>query len=277
MRNLLLIIFTMTLLPTFAQQTHSQSGYAKANGLSMYYEIHGEGHPLVLLHGGGSTIGTTFGRILPSLAKKHMIVAVESQAHGHTRDIDRPLTFEQDADNIFALLRELKIGKADILGFSNGGSIAMQLAIRHPEVVDKLIVASSFFKRDGIYPQVWSFIQNGTLETMPRQLKDAYLAINNDPKALQAMHDKDQQRMVDFKDWSENALRSIKAQTLLVIGDKDVVSPEHAAEMYRVIPNCRLSILPGGHGDYMGEITAWDEQNKMPEVFVSMAEEFLNR
>jgi len=269
------IIFTMTMLQTSAQQTLQKSGFAPVNGLSMYYEIHGSGRPLVLLHGGGSTIGTTFGRILPVLAKKYMIIAVESQAHGHTPDINRPLTFEQDADNVFALLKELEIDNADVLGFSNGGSIAMQLAIRHPERVGKLIVVSSFFKRAGIYPEVWNFIKGGSLETMPKQLKDAYLAINNDHNALKAMHDKDQQRMVDFKDWPEETIRSIKAQTLLVIGDKDVVSPEHAVEMYRLIPNCRLSIIPGGHGEFLGEITGWKEGDKMPGVFVEMVEEFL--
>ena len=185
------------------------------------------------------------------------------------------MTFAQDADNVFALLRELKIRKTDVFGFSNGGSIAMQLAIRHPEVVDRLVVASSFFKRAGIYPQVWNFIENGSLDTMPRQLKDVFLAINNDINALQVMHDKDQQRMVNFKDWPEDSLRTIKAETLLVIGDKDVVSPEHAAEMYRLIPNCRLAILPGGHGEYIGEITSWNNQSKMQDAFLVVLQEFL--
>ena len=105
--------------------TAQQGRYAEINGLNLYYEIHGKGKPLVLLHGGGSTITTTFGRILPDLAKTHQVIAIELQAHGHTRDIDRPLSFEQDADDIAVLLQELNISKVFILGFSNGGNTAM--------------------------------------------------------------------------------------------------------------------------------------------------------
>src|SRR6187551_1009682 len=94
--------------------------YASLNGLKMYYEIHGTGFPLVLIHGGGSTIQTTFGRVLQDFAKTHKVIAVEMQAHGHTADIDRPLSFSQDADDIAMLLKQLKIEKADIFGFSNG-------------------------------------------------------------------------------------------------------------------------------------------------------------
>lgn len=122
----------------------STSGYALVNGLNMYYEIHGTGKPLVLIHGGGSTIYTSFGRVIKEFAKSHRVIAVEMQAHGHTADIDRPLRFEQDADDIAALLQELKINKASIFGFSNGASTTLQFAIRHPEMTDKIIVASTF-------------------------------------------------------------------------------------------------------------------------------------
>ncbi|MDZ4846107.1 MAG: alpha/beta hydrolase [Chitinophagales bacterium] len=101
----------------------------------MYYEIHGTGAPLVLIHGGSSTIQTTFGRVLPVFAKTHKVIAVEMQAHGRTADIDRPLSFEQDADDVAALLKYLNISKADIFGFSNGASTTLQLAIRHPELI----------------------------------------------------------------------------------------------------------------------------------------------
>src|SRR5215467_1494165 len=106
-------------------QTEPPGRYAAVNGLNLYYEIHGRGRPLVLLHGGGSTIESTFGRILPDLARTHQVIAVELQAHGHTKDIDRPLSFEQDADDVAALLAQLKIEKADIMGFSNGGTTAL--------------------------------------------------------------------------------------------------------------------------------------------------------
>ena len=103
----------------------STSGFASVNGLKMYYEIHGTGTPLVLIHGGGSTLHTTFGRVLHNFAKNHKVIAVEMQAHGHTADIDRPLSFQQDADDIAELLRQLSIDKADIFGFSNGANTTL--------------------------------------------------------------------------------------------------------------------------------------------------------
>src|ERR1700737_3840220 len=142
---------------------HKQTGqYVTVNGLKMYYEIHGSGRPLVLLHGGGSTIISTFGRILPELAKTHRVIAVELQAHGHTKDIDRPLSFEQDADDVAALLKQLHIEKADIMGFSNGGTTSLQIAIRHPELVNKLVLASTTYKRDGMQPGFFEGMQNAS-------------------------------------------------------------------------------------------------------------------
>ena len=116
---LLILVMSSTITTAMAQATGK---YANVNGLKMYYEIQGNGFPLVLIHGGGSTIGTTFGRILPALSKTHKVIAVEMQAHGHTADINRPLSFEQDADDIAELLKQLNITKADIFGFSNGAS-----------------------------------------------------------------------------------------------------------------------------------------------------------
>ena len=229
--------------------------YANVNGLKMYYEIHGDGFPLVLIHGGGSTIGTTFGRILPTLAKTHKIIAVEMQAHGHTADIDRPLSFEHDADDIAELLKQLNISKADIFGFSNGASTTLEIAIRHPQLVNKIVVASTFYKRSGTYPWFWEMMSHPTFEQMPQQLKDAYLQINPDKNALHTMYERDVARMQSFKDIKEEDIKGIKAPALIIAGDKDVVSPEHAVEMYRNIEHAQLAIFPGGHGDYIGEIT----------------------
>src|SRR6187551_1524119 len=140
---------TMTSQTTISTQTKqdSISGYASVNGLKMYYEIHGTGTPLVLIHGGGSTLQTTFGRVLHDFAKTNKVIAVEMQAHGHTADIDRPLSFQQDADDIAELLKQLNIDKANIFGFSNGASTTLQFAIRHPELVNKIIVASTMFNK----------------------------------------------------------------------------------------------------------------------------------
>lgn len=264
---------------TLSQIDSPNAGYVSANGLKMYYEIHGAENgtpPLVLIHGGGSTITATFGRVLPLFAQHRKVIAVELQGHGHTADVDRPETFEQDADDVAALLKELNIEQADFFGFSNGGSTALQIAIRHPKTVRKLVVGSAIYKRDGMPPQFWEWMKNASLKNMPAQLKEAYLKVAPNPKDLIKMHDKDAKRMAEFKDWRAEDIRSIKSPTLIINGDADVVRPEHAMEMFRLLPNAKLAILPGGHGEYIGEIMAAKEGSKLPEWTVTMIEEFLS-
>jgi len=253
-----------------------KSGYSRVNGLNMYYEVYGQGKPLVLLHGGGSTIQTSFGRIIPELATRRQIIGVELQAHGRTNDRSADLSFEQDADDVAALLNNLKIDSADIFGFSNGGSTTMQLAVRHPHRVEKIIVGSAFYKRSGVLPQFWEFMNNATIDQMPQQYKDTFVKVAPDPGNLQVMHDKCVKRMVEFKDWSDEVIKSIKAQTMIIIGDADMVSPEHAVEMYRLIPHCQLAIIPGGHGKYIGEITTLESNSPDFTFAVAMIEEFLD-
>lgn len=240
---------------TQAQQTGNNGKYASVNGINMYYEIHGSGQPLVLIHGGGSTIYTTFGKILPELAKRHQVIAVELQAHGHSSDRNAPSSFEQDADDVAALLKQLNISKASFLGFSNGGNTAMQVAIRHPEIVNKLIIASSFYRRDGMFPGFWDGMNHATIDNMPKQLRDAYLKINNDSAGLMTMFKRDAVRMQNFKDWNEADIKSIKAPALVIAAANDVMTPEHTVALYRLFSKGQLAILPGGHGDYLGEIT----------------------
>ena len=255
-----------------------KSGYSDVNGLKMYYEIYGEGKPLVLIHGGGSTIQTTFGRVIPLLAKHRKLIAVELQAHGRTSDRDRELSFEQDTDDVATLLKNLNILKADFFGFSNGGTTALQIAIRHPELVDKLIAASAICKRNGVPSQFWGFMEQARLENMPEQLKEGYKKVASDTSGLQVMHDKDAKRMVDFKDIPNEKIKSIKAPTFIIIGDKDVITPEHAIEMYQLIANSELAIIPGGHGEYIGEITTLKPDYKESDfVVIPMIESFLDK
>ncbi len=260
-----------------SNQIKQDSGYAPVNGIKMYYEIHGEGTPLVLIHGGGSTIQTSFGKILPILAQHYKVIAVELQAHGHTSDRDSAESFEQDADDVAALLRSLKINKAHILGFSNGGNTAMQIAIRHADLINKLVPVSSFYKREGMIAGFWEGMQQATLENMPKLLKTYYLQINNDQKGLQTMFNKDKERMLQFKDWSDEALQSIKVPTLLVVADNDVVTTEHAVKMSHIIPNAQLMILPGTHGSFIGEVCTAEEGSQKPEATVVMIKEFLDK
>jgi pimeloyl-ACP methyl ester carboxylesterase len=256
------------------EKQDSMSSYASVNGLKMYYEIHGSGFPLVLIHGGGSTIQTSFGRVLDSFAKNHKVIAVEMQAHGHTADIDRPLSFEQDADDVAELLKQLNISKTDIFGFSNGASTTLEIAIRHPELVNRIIVASTMFNKSGAQPWFWDMMANATFEHMPQQLKDAYLQINPDTNALYTMYNRDVTRMRSFKDIKEEDIRSINAPAFVIIGTEDVVRPEHAVEMYRLLPHGELAILPGAHGEFMGEITTPQDKSLIAAT-ISMIEKFL--
>ena len=256
--------------------TAYKSDYASVNGIRMYYEIHGSGKPLVLIHGGGSTIATAFGKILPLLACKHRVIAVELQAHGRTSDRDAPESFDQDADDVAALLHHLKINKADILGFSNGGQTAMKIAIRHPSIVNKLIAASAFYKRNGVPEQFWQGMANATFADMPQAYKDGFLALNNNQDALLNMFNRDVQRMRTFTDWNDEELRSITAPTLLIAADKDVMLPEHTVAMHRLIPNSQLAIVPGGHGSYLGEITTLVNGEWNETYVTSLLENFLS-
>lgn len=268
--------------------------YADVNGLKMYYEIHGGdsgspaggtaspaggsgNRPLLLLHGGGSTIETTFAKVLPALAARHRVIAPEQQGHGHTADIDRPFSFEQMADDTAALLRSLGVAQADVLGFSNGGSVAMQLAIRHPALVRKAIVASSFYKGEGIpAPIRESFKRPVSPKDMPPTLRDAYQRASPHPDKLQTQIDKLMRMLNTFEDWKASDLQGIRAPVLFMTGDTDVATPEHTVEMFRLVPHAQLAIFPGTpHGAYLGEATS-PACRGCPDSAIAMIEAFLD-
>jgi len=261
-----------------ANSTHETAGagnYADINGISMYYEIHGGGFPMVLVHGGGSTIDTTFGSILPMLAKSSFVIAVELQAHGRTGDRDTPESFSRDADDVAALLTHLQIQKADIFGFSNGGQTALEIALRHRDMVRSLVVASAFYKRTGAPPEFWEGFKDPDFNVMPQVYKDEFMRINGDDKALHNMFNKDVYRMLNFTDWKEEQIRTIDCPVLIVIGDQDLTTPEHAVEMYRLMPNSRLAILPANHGSYLGEAMSRPINNQVPNAFLAILEDFI--
>jgi pimeloyl-ACP methyl ester carboxylesterase len=223
--------------------------YADVNGLHLYYEIHGKARgsspPLLLLHGGGSTIQTSFGALLPLLARTRQVIAFEQQGHGHTADVpDRPFSFAQSAQDAVALLRHLHVERADVLGYSNGGHIAIQIAIDHPEVVNRLVIESAMASRDGADPAFWEGFGHAILDEMPRELKEAYLATAPHPEQLPSFFAKSVARMAGFQGWSPGELKRIRAPSLVLLGDRDVVRPEHGVALYRTIPDASLCILP---------------------------------
>src|SRR5687768_10978946 len=233
-------------------------GYASVNGLEMYYEIHGTGQPLVLLHGAFSAIGTSFGKILPGLAKTRQVIAFELQAHGRTADIDRPLTIEGMADDVAAALQALGIQQADVFGYSMGSDVALQLVIRHPDVVRKLVLASASYTLSGIHPG----LMEGLGEMKPEMMygspwHEEYTLIAPHPEDFSKLFAKKTQMDREIQDLPAEAIEAIISPTLLIIGDSDLVRPEHAVEMFRLLgggvfgdtpaglPNSQLAVLPG--------------------------------
>lgn len=237
--------------------TLSKGSYTQVNGLNMYYEIHGEGQPLVLLHGALSATGTSFGKLLPDLAKERQVIAVEMQGHGHTADIDRPLRYEQLADDIAALLTQLGLEQADLFGWSLGADVALQAAIRHPEVVRKLVLASVTYNRDGLYPELLAGIENAKPEHLAgTPFYEEYASIAPHPQDFPRLFAKQQQLDSEIQDWPVEDIRAIKAPALLIIGDADIVRPEHTVELFRLLgggvagdlaglPRSQLAVLPG--------------------------------
>jgi pimeloyl-ACP methyl ester carboxylesterase len=260
-------------------QAPGAGNYAPVNGLNMYYEIHGTGEPLVLLHGAFSAIGTSFGELLPSLAKTRQVIAFEMQAHGRTADIDRPLSIEQMADDTAAALQHLGIERADIFGYSMGASVALHLAIRRPDVVRKLVLASVTYNLSGVHPG----LMEGLAEMKPEMMfgspwHEEYTRIAPNPEDFPTLFAKKTQMDRNIKDLPAEVVRSIKAPTLLIIGDSDIVRPEHAVEMFRLLgggvvgdlaglPNSQLAVLPGTTHVTLVHRTEW---------LLSMIGEFLD-
>jgi pimeloyl-ACP methyl ester carboxylesterase len=238
-----------------------ETGYAPVNGLNLYYEIHGSGEPLVLLHGGLGGI-EMFGEVLPMLAAGRQVIAVDLQAHGRTADIDRPLRFELLADDIAALLRHLGIEKADVMGYSLGGGVAVQTAIRHPAVVRRLVLVSTPFKRAGWYPEILAGqAQLGPAVAEPLKqtpLYQLYAGVAPRPEDWPVLLTKVGELLGQEYDWS-NEVAALKVPTKIVVGDADAVITAHAVEYFGLLgggqrdggfdgsgmSNARLAILPG--------------------------------
>src|SRR5215204_5770844 len=234
----------------------SKGDYAEVNGFNIYYEIHGTGQPLVLLHGAYMTIDA-MGEVVPALAETRKVIAVELQGHGRTADIDRPLSYEQMADDVAALLRHLVIEKADVFGYSMGGGVAFQVAIRHPEVVRKLVVASASYTSDGMHPELLEMTPTLTPELFAGSpVEEAYLRTAPNPDDLPTLVAKMKQLDMEPFAWPPEYIRGIAAPTLLIIGDSDAIRLEHAVELFQLLgggvmgdlaglPKSRLAVLPG--------------------------------
>lgn len=238
-----------------AQETVGQ--YASINGLEMYYEIHGEGEPLLLLHGGLGGI-VEFAQLLPQLAQTRQVIAVEMQGHGHTADIDRPMSYEALADDVAALIAHLGLEQADVLGYSLGGGVALRTAIQHPEVVRKLILISTTYSTAGLHPEFYAGMTSVTAETASAMLETPmyqfYASVAPQPEDWATFAGKVGDMLRPEYDWSEE-VKSVTAPTLIVVGDSDMLTPTHAVELFKLLgggvagglgpmPVSQLNILP---------------------------------
>jgi pimeloyl-ACP methyl ester carboxylesterase len=235
----------------------STGHFAKVNGLSMYYEVHGNGRPIVLLHGGLATIDTTFGEILPALARSGRVIAIEQQGHGHTGDIDRAMTVQQMVDDTAALLHQLKIEDADVFGYSLGGMIALGLAIQHPELVRKVAVICAPYSFDGFLPEVQGAIRSSGPEGVPKGLYEAYERSAQEPKQWPVVVAKVHDLLVNFSGWTTEELKSIHVPVMIVAGDHDAVRLDHITQMFRLIPNSKLAIFPDSGHDLLEKHADW--------------------
>jgi pimeloyl-ACP methyl ester carboxylesterase len=238
-----------------------KSGYAPVNGLKLYYEVQGSGEPLILIHGGLGA-GEMFAPIMPALSQRRQVITVDLQAHGHTADIDRPITFEAMADDIAGLAKYLGIAKADVMGYSLGGGVALRTAAQHPDLVKRLVLVSVAFRRDGWYPEIIAGMsQVGAAAAEPMKqtpMYQMYSHVAPRPADWPALLTKVGDLLRKDYDWSSD-VAGLKMPTLLVFGDADAVRTAHAVQFFELlgggkkdggwdgsgISNARLAILPG--------------------------------
>ncbi|MRG48302.1 alpha/beta fold hydrolase [Chitinophaga sp. SYP-B3965] len=237
--------------------TENNGNYANVNGLSMYYEVYGEGKPLLLLPGAVSGIDTAFGNLIPLLATDRQVIALEFQGYGHTADIpERPLSYEQFADDVIGLLHVLNIRQTDIFGYSTGAGVALQVAMRKPDLVSKLILASVTYKSSGQHPALIELYKLLTVEAMKDTPYEAeYLSTAPRPQDWPKHLAKAITFNQKIQDWSADDIRKIKAPALIIAGDADIVQPGHVVELYKLLGGgglgelsmsaSQLAILPG--------------------------------
>jgi pimeloyl-ACP methyl ester carboxylesterase len=227
------------------------SGYADVNGLHMYFEVYGDqGEPLVLLHGGMLTIELSFGMLIPTLAQRHRVIGVELQGHGRTGDVDRPITPANSAGDVVALLDHLGIDRAHVLGHSMGGAVAIELAVHHPDRVRSVVPCSVSVRPDGMHEDFLDPVRMASSTRMPTpqdmaDMQAAYQRLSPHPEHFEDFLAALSASDADLVGWSDEQLAGITAPVLIVQGDHDFTTVEHAGLMLELIPGSQLAVLPG--------------------------------
>jgi pimeloyl-ACP methyl ester carboxylesterase len=259
-------ILAALLLPAASLAADPAADRVAVNGMEMYYEVSGDGPPLVVLHGAYMNI-ETMGAIVPALAKTHKVYALEFQGHGRTTDIDRPITYQNLADDVAAFMDAVGLAKADVFGYSMGAGAGLQLAIRHPEKVEKLVAASVAYDLQGWQPAFTAFIPQMTVEAIVQMpFAEDYKKLAADPEGFPALAAKLIQLEKEPMAW-EADIKALKLPVLVIAGDADVVTLEHAVAMFRLLggggmgdmgqplPASRLAVLPAtSHTAVIGQV-----------------------
>jgi len=246
----------------------ARADYANVGGLKMYYEVHGAGPPLLLLHGGTTTIAYSFGKQMARWSRSHRVIAVEQMGHGHTADVPaRAFSYEQMAEDTAALLAKLKVASVDIVGWSDGGNIGLTLAVRHPELVRKLVVSGPNV-RGGRDPAFEEWLENGKPEEWPSDIRDAYVAVSPDGAAhWPVLLERVKKMWLAFDGWSDPELSKIRAPVMVMVGDDDWVRTEFAVELHRAIADSRLYVVPGTQHPTFRQRPEW--VNPVIEAFLA--------
>ncbi len=250
-----------------------ESGTLKVNGTDIYYEMYGQGEPLVLLHGGGSDIHVSFGRGIPALAKHYRVIAFDEQGHGKSPASSRAFGFENTARDIAEALKQLHIEKAKFIGFSNGATTGMYIAILYPDLMSKMVLGSGLYSRKGAPAQFWEAMNKATLASMPKELQDAYVKTSPRPQDLIKMFEYDSKRMQKFKDIPEKSIRSVKIPVLIMQTDQDVATLEHGVHVTRLLSQGRFAVLPGPHDNFIGDVS--QDSPAMAQASLNIMLEFL--
>jgi len=254
-----------------------EPGRVEVNGMQMYYEVSGQGDPLIVLHGAYMNI-ESMGEIIPKLAETHRVYALEFQGHGRTTDIDRPITYPNLADDVAAFMNTVGLERADVFGYSMGAAAALQLAIRHPAKVNKLVVASAAYDTAGWQPEFRAFVPQMTPEMFVNTpLEDEYRKLAANPDGFRALVEKLIALEKEPMDWEED-VKGLQVPVLIIAGDADVVTLEHSVALFRLLgggamgdmgaplPASRLAVLPA---------TSHSAVITQPELLHALIEPFL--
>jgi pimeloyl-ACP methyl ester carboxylesterase len=264
---------TKTNKPTGGKQMTAatmKSGHADSNGVKIYYEVHGDrdGVPLVLLHGAFMTIDINWASLLPALTPSRKVIAIELRGHGHSTDAKDPFSCPTMAADVAAVLRHLQVTRADVLGYSMGGIVATALALRHPDLVRKLIVMSAVFENSGWEPDAWERLKALPDDFAPKVITDVYEKIAPDPKHWPVLVRKVKQMIYSFPGWPENELRALKAPLLIVLGDREGCRIERAVAVSRLVPTGQIGVIPDGDHFFL-----WSR----PDLLLPMISAFLDK